>query len=101
LLARATARRRAPRCRIALKPAAERDHAALEPKDRARLARKIDALAENPRPPGAEKLKGAKDLWRVRAGDYRVLYTIRDDVLVVLVIRVGHRREVYRRGPAA
>lgn len=44
-----------------------------------------------------EKLKGADDLWRVRAGDYRIIYTIQDAVCLVLVIRIGHRREVYRR----
>ncbi|MEW6252681.1 MAG: type II toxin-antitoxin system RelE/ParE family toxin [Planctomycetota bacterium] len=79
-----------------LKPAAERDLAALERRDLVRVARRIDALAQNPRPPGAEKLKGVDALWQVRAGDYRILYTIRDDVVLVLVVRVRHRREVYR-----
>jgi len=60
------------------------------------VARKIDALADNPRPSGAEKLKGAKDLWRIRSGNYRIIYTIQDEALLVLVIRIGHRREVYR-----
>jgi mRNA interferase RelE/StbE len=53
-------------------------------------------LAENPRPPKATKLIGRRNRWRVRAGNYRVLYEIDDDVLTVLVIRVAHRREVYR-----
>jgi mRNA interferase RelE/StbE len=93
----APARIRPARYRIELKRSAERDLAALEHRDRLRVARKIDALANNPRPPDAEKLKGPERLWRIRAGDYRVIYTIRNKVLLVLVIRIGHRREVYRR----
>jgi mRNA interferase RelE/StbE len=64
---------------------------------RVRVARKIDALAQEPRPRGVERLKGEENLWRVRAGDFRIIYTIRDEVLLVLVVRVGHRREVYAR----
>lgn len=93
---RPASRVRAARYRVELKPAAERDLAALERRDLLRVARRIDALAQNPRPPGAEKLKGAEGIWRVRVGDYRILYTIRDEVLLVLVVRVGHRRGVYR-----
>lgn len=60
-----------------------------------RLKPAIDALAHEPRPPGAKKLKG--DLrYRIRVGDYRIIYEIRDAILVVLVIKIGHRREVYR-----
>ncbi len=84
------------RYRIELKPSAVRDLADLEKRDRTRVARKIDALALNPCPPGAEKLKGTEALWRIRAGDYRIIYTIRNEILLVLVVRVGHRREVYR-----
>ena len=82
--------------RVELKPSAERALTALQRRDRIRVARKIDALATDPRPPGVEKLKGAEDLWRVRTGDYRIIYAILDDALVILVIRIGHRREVYR-----
>ncbi len=65
-------------------------------KDRRRLVARIAALADEPRPVGAEKLSGA-ERYRVRQGDYRILYEIEDAVLVVTVVRVGHRREVYRR----
>jgi mRNA interferase RelE/StbE len=62
-------------------------------------ARRIEAaiveLAAQPRPPGCVKLAGSEN-WRIRVGDYRVIYEIRDDVLLVLVIEIGHRREVYR-----
>lgn len=53
-------------------------------------------LAENPRPIGSEKLTGSEDLHRIRVGDYRILYQIQDDALLVLVVKIGHRREVYR-----
>ena len=56
---------------------------------------RLDELGENPRPPGSKKLAGA-DFWRTRVGDYRIVYSIEDQVLMVLVIRIGHRREVYR-----
>lgn len=56
----------------------------------------LDDLERNPRPPGAKKLSGI-DGWRVRKGDYRVLYTVDDASRAVLVYRIGHRREVYRR----
>jgi mRNA interferase RelE/StbE len=67
------------------------------PKDiRARVAEKLAARSANPRPPRSVKLTG-EDAYRIRVGDYRIIYTIEDDRLIVLVIDVGHRREVYRR----
>jgi mRNA interferase RelE/StbE len=57
---------------------------------------KILALGQNPRPQGAKKLRDRDNLLRVRVGDYRILYRVEDDRLVVLVVRIGHRREVYR-----
>ncbi len=60
-----------------------------------RIQESIDDLSRDPRPPGCIKLSGY-DLWRIRVGDYRVIYEIRDDVLIVLVIDIGHRREIYR-----
>ena len=65
-------------------------------KDRQRIVAKIWTLAENPRPVGAEKLSG-EDKYRVRQGDYRILYEIVDSDLIVTVVRIGNRREVYRR----
>lgn len=56
----------------------------------------LEALAENPRPHGAEKLAAEENAYRVRVGDYRILYEVRDVVLVVIVMRIGHRRDVYR-----
>jgi mRNA interferase RelE/StbE len=77
-------------------PSAGRDLAALDKPVQRRVAARIDALAENPRPAGVTKLQGEANAWRIRVGDYRILYTIEDRRLVVLVIKIGHRREVYR-----
>ncbi len=62
----------------------------------ARIIRKVDQLAVDPFPPGTEKLSAAVDLWRIRIGDYRVIYTFERKELLVLVLKIGHRREVYR-----
>jgi mRNA interferase RelE/StbE len=62
----------------------------------ARIIKAIWTLAENPRPNGSRKLKGKKEyLWRIRVGDYRVIYSIEDTVKIVEIRRVGHRRDVY------
>ncbi|HEX7507356.1 MAG TPA: type II toxin-antitoxin system RelE/ParE family toxin [Polyangia bacterium] len=81
---------------IQVLPSAERDLSSLYGSIRKRIVARIDTLAENPNPSGAVKLQGEKDMWRVRVGDYRILYTIQNAQLVVLVIKIGHRREVYR-----
>lgn len=60
------------------------------------LVERAERLAADPRPAGAKKLAGRENRWRLRAGDYRIIYEIRDDHLVVLVVALGHRREVYR-----
>jgi mRNA interferase RelE/StbE len=77
-------------------PSAARELEKLEPGVRRRIARAVDRLANDPLGGGAMKLRGAEDLWRLRVGDYRVIYQVRDAVLLVLVIRVRHRREAYR-----
>jgi mRNA interferase RelE/StbE len=74
----------------------QREIDAIEKRDRLRIEGAIALLAENPRPPKATKLVCQRNRWRVRTGDYRILYEIDDGVLTVLVIRVAHRREVYR-----
>ncbi len=65
-------------------------------KDRQRIVAKIFSLADDPRPIGAEKLSG-EDKYRIRQGNYRILYEIIDSTLIVTVVRVGNRREIYRR----
>jgi mRNA interferase RelE/StbE len=86
----------APRYRIQILPRAARELAALPYDVRQRIDTKIQSLADNPRRQGVEKLAGEDGLYRVRAGDYRIVYAIQDDVLLVLVVRIGHRGEVYR-----
>ena len=61
-----------------------------------RLFKGLRSLETNPRPLGSRKLQGTDELYRVRIGDYRILYRIQDALLVVLVVQIGHRREIYR-----
>ena len=83
---------------VSIKPRAEKYLAAIRDVRLAfRLREAIDALAENPRAPGSVKLQGDGELYRVRVGDYRIVYQIQDAVLVVLVVQIGHRREIYRQ----
>lgn len=65
--------------------------------DRRRIVERIQALADDPRPPGSQKLSG-RDRYRLRQGRYRILYSIQDEILVVHVVRIAHRKDVYRRG---
>ena len=65
---------------------------------RGRIVARIVELADDPRPRGCTGLSGPGPFYRVRVGDYRIIYEVEDDVLVVLVLKVGHRRDVYRRG---
>ena len=81
--------------KLLIKPSAAKELEALPKKDRQRIVTKIRSLSVEPRPPGCEKLSG-HDLYRVRQGNYRVLYTVQDADLVVVIITIGHRREVYR-----
>ncbi len=80
---------------LEIKPSAGKELDTLDNAVFARIDRKILMLAENPRPPGCKKLIGYKDQWRIRVGDWRVLYMIEDDAKRVSVTRVAHRREVY------
>ena len=75
---------------------AERDLKRLSPSDFYRILSRIKALAGNPRPKGCHKLSGSKTDWRIRIGNYRVIYEIDEKVKAVKVLRVKHRREVYR-----
>jgi mRNA interferase RelE/StbE len=80
---------------LVFKKSVSKDLRALPKRDVARILACIQALVEDPRPPGCEKLSG-QERYRVRQGDYRIIYEIQDDVLTVIVVKVGHRREVYR-----
>lgn len=80
--------------RVELRPAAVRALRTIDPQDRRRVQGAIALLAQDPRPPGARALQGRPGL-RVRVGDYRIVYMIEDDVLLVVVVRLGHRSDVY------
>ena len=80
---------------LEIKQSAQKELDALDDSVFRRVDRRIMTLADNPRPAGCKKLKGFKDHWRVRAGDWRVVYIIDDAVEVVSVTRIAHRREVY------
>jgi len=82
--------------RIELRPAAVRALKKLDPRVARRIQGAIALLAEDPRPPAARALRGRPGL-RVRVGDYRIIYTVEDDVLLVVVVTVGHRRDIYDR----
>ena len=82
--------------RVLLERSAERDLGRLSSEVHGRVIVAIQSLAANPRPPGCRKLAGSKSDWRIRVGDYRVIYEIADAIRVVRVNRVRHRREVYR-----
>lgn len=83
--------------KLLIKPSASKELARLGTKhDRARVVSAINRLAALPRPVGSEKLAGADDLYRIRVGDYRVIYEVLDDALLVTVIKAAHRRDVYR-----
>ena len=83
------------RYRVEVRPAAVRALRKIDPKMRPRIEGAIALLAEDPRPPASRPLMGRAG-YRVRVGDYRIIYTIEDDVLLVVVVTLGHRREVYR-----
>ena len=82
---------------LEIKLSAQKELDALDDAVFTRIDRKILALADNPRPAGCKKLKGYKDQWRVRVGDWRVLYIIDDAAKLVTITRVAHRREVYEQ----
>jgi len=81
---------------IRLHPQAARAFRRLQNPLQSRIAAAIDALANDPRPTGTAKLAGRND-YRIRVGDYRIVYAVDDDEHLVLIARIGHRREVYRR----
>ncbi len=80
---------------VSILPSALRRLSALPQDDQRRIIRRVDALAVEPRPPGVKMLHGKQLYFRVRSGDYRIVYTIDDNHRSVLIIKVGHRREIY------
>lgn len=82
--------------RVLIKPSAVKELENIpRKKDRQRIVKRIKALADDPKPHGSQKLSG-KDRFRLRQGSYRIIYTIEDDALVIYVVKIGHRKDVYR-----
>jgi mRNA interferase RelE/StbE len=81
---------------VELRPSAEKQLDKLPAQLRERIIRRLEELEIQPRPREARKVAGREDFYRVRVGDYRIVYELHDRILLVLVIRIGHRREVYR-----
>lgn len=81
---------------ILLAPPAERQLKALAQTTQKRIITRLKTLQHNPRPQGVKKLTGEDDLYRIREGSFRIVYTIRDKELLVLVVKIGDRKEVYR-----
>ncbi len=84
------------RYEIIIKPAAEKNLDKIPRSARRRIADALEELRNGPRPSGVVKLAGAENLWRIRIGDYRVVYEIDDARAIVSVLRVAHRKDVYR-----
>jgi mRNA interferase RelE/StbE len=82
--------------RVGITASAQSELEKLDPPIQRRLRAAMTALAENPRPPGAIMLRGEREHWRIRVGDWRIIYTIEDNRLLVIVLHLGHRREIYR-----
>ena len=83
--------------RVSFMPAGKRSFDKLPKAVRKKILPRIEALSVNPRPPGVKKLEGSEDFFRLRIGQYRVVYQIQNNMLLVLVVRVRHRRDVYTR----
>ncbi len=81
---------------IRFTPRAQRDFSALDKTVQQRLRRQIDRLRETPFPPGVIKLHEVEPFYRIRVGDYRLIYQVEAHQLVIVVVKIGHRREVYR-----
>jgi mRNA interferase RelE/StbE len=84
------------RYKLLIKPSAAKEIESAPKKDRLRIIKRIQELSSDPRPPGCEKLSGHDDKNHVRQGTYRIVYTISDVGLVICMVKVGHRKEVYR-----
>ena len=83
--------------RVEFTPRAARDFKSLDGSVRGRIKQRIDSLADNPYPSGIRKIEGEEELYRLRVGDYRILYQVKGKALLVLIVRIGHRGDVYRR----
>lgn len=81
---------------VQFKPAAMRQFEKPPREVQKRVARRVEALGDDPFPPGCKRLAGSPDVWRARIGDCRLVYQVQKEILLILVVKIGHRGEVYR-----
>ncbi len=81
---------------IIIKPSVEKAFAKLPKNQQSKILSALELLAENPRPQGTKKLKSTLELYRYRVGDYRIIYSIEDNILTVNIVKIGHRSDVYK-----
>jgi mRNA interferase RelE/StbE len=81
---------------IIIKSSTEKSFGKLEKAQQIKIIRAIENLAVNPRPQGFKKLKSLAELYRIRVGDYRIIYSIDNNVLIITVVKIGHRKEIYK-----
>jgi mRNA interferase RelE/StbE len=81
---------------IIIKPTAEKSFARLEKAQQIKMIKAIENLVVNPRPQGFKKLKSLAELYRIRVGDYRIIYSIDNNILITTVVKIGHRKEIYK-----
>ncbi len=86
------------RYRVQFSPSAAKALGKLARDVQRRIGQAIDGLETDPHPPGSKKLAGEDDLYRIRVGDYRVIYQVENRKLIVLIVSIGHRRDIYRKG---
>jgi mRNA interferase RelE/StbE len=84
-------------CKIEVAPAVERQLKKLPFAIQKRMILRLEKLKANPRPAGVKKLESGQNLYRINAGDYQIIYQVQDKILLILVVKIGHRREVYRK----
>ena len=85
-----------PQYAVSFRRSAEKDLHRLDATVQRRVIKAVEGLASSPRPSGCKKLQGSEDTYRIRVGDYRVIYSVDDSILIVAIERIRHRREVYR-----
>ncbi len=82
--------------RLEISATAEKQMRKLDKTDQIRVLRAVQNLAREPRPPGTRKLRGYEDVYRIRVGSHRILYSIESRRLLIIILKVGHRRDIYR-----
>lgn len=81
---------------VQIKPSAEKSFAKLNKSEQIKILKALESLENNPRPKGVKKLKSSLSLYRIRTGNYRIIYSIDNDIVLITVVKIGHRKEIYK-----